>query len=148
MAGARSRPVLAADRLEKARSGSHRDSQPRLKAITVWWLNDLIVPAVLILGGYCFVLLVRSSTRRVARRNTRRTAEDLYPRYADSLKKQRKYAREHGGTWKDNESQQAKPGHERPRTGRPARLTMLCEEPRRKALPDAPAGKAISFRRA
>jgi hypothetical protein len=62
----------------------------------MWWLDDIIVPAVLILGVSCFVLLVRSSTRRSVRKNTR-TAEDLYPLYADSTRKQRKYAKEHGG---------------------------------------------------
>jgi hypothetical protein len=36
------------------------------------------------------------------RKNTR-TAEDLYPLYADSIRKQRKYAKEHGGQWRDDE---------------------------------------------
>ena len=69
----------------------------------MWWLDDIIVPAVLILGVSCFVLLVRSSTRRSARKTTTRTAEDLYPLYADSIRKQRKYAKEHGGQWRDDE---------------------------------------------
>ena len=60
----------------------------------MWWLDDIIVPAVLILGVSCFVWLVRSSTRRSVRKNTR-SAEDLYPLYADSTRKQRKYAKEH-----------------------------------------------------
>ena len=68
----------------------------------MWWLDDIIVPAVLILGVSCFVWLVRSSTRRSVRKNTR-TAEDLYPLYADSIRKQRKYAKEHGGQWRDDE---------------------------------------------
>ena len=46
--------------------------------------------------------LVRIMTRRIGRR-TSRTAEGLYPRYADSLRKQRKYAKEHGGQWRDDE---------------------------------------------
>jgi hypothetical protein len=71
-----------------------------LKAIAMWWMDDIVVPAVLASGVYCFVWLVRARTRGANRRSTR-TAEDLYPRYADSLKKQRKYAREHGGTWKN-----------------------------------------------
>ena len=74
----------------------------------MWWLDDIIVPAVLILGISCFVLLVRSSTRRSVRKNTR-SAEDLYPLYADSTRKQRKYAKEHGGQWRDDE------GSRRPR---------------------------------
>jgi hypothetical protein len=68
----------------------------------MWWMNDIIVPAVLILGVCVFVLLVRTLTRRAGRR-TYRTAESLYPRYADSLKKQRKYAKEHGGQSRDDE---------------------------------------------
>ena len=70
----------------------------------MWWMDDIIVPAVLILGVFCFVLLVRSSTRRSSRKSTIRTAEDLYPLYADSIRKQRKkYAKEHGGQWRDDE---------------------------------------------
>jgi hypothetical protein len=68
----------------------------------MWWLDDIIVPAVLILGISCFVWLVRSSSRRSVRKTTR-TAEDLYPLYGDSIRKQRKYAREHGGQWQDDE---------------------------------------------
>jgi len=72
-----------------------------LKAIEMWWMDDLIVPALLILGIYCFVVMVGFRTRMLTRK-TNRAAEDLYPRYADSLKKQQKYAKEHGGTWKDD----------------------------------------------
>ena len=43
----------------------------------MWWMNDIIVPAVLILGVCVFVLLVRTLTRRAGRR-TYRTAESLY----------------------------------------------------------------------
>ena len=68
----------------------------------MWWMNDIIVPAVLILGVSVFVWLVRIMTRRIGRR-TSRTAEGLYPRYGDSLRKQRKYAKEHGGQWRDDE---------------------------------------------
>jgi hypothetical protein len=68
----------------------------------MWWLDDIVIPAVLILGVYCFVVLVRHGTRGAIRKNTRRTAENMYPLYADSIRKQRKYAKEHGGTWEDN----------------------------------------------
>jgi hypothetical protein len=81
----------------------------QIEVIGMWWMNDIIVPAVLILGVSCFVLLVRSSTRRSVRKTTTRTAEDLYPLYADSIRKQRKYAKEHGGQWRDDE------GSRRPR---------------------------------
>ena len=67
----------------------------------MWWLDDLVVPAVLILGVYCFVWLVRSGTRKSTRKS-KRTAEDLYPLYADSLRKQRNYAKKHGGVWRDD----------------------------------------------
>jgi hypothetical protein len=31
-----------------------------------------------------------------------RAAQDLYPSYADSLRKQHRFAREHGGQWHDD----------------------------------------------
>jgi hypothetical protein len=89
--------------LGQALAGSHGGSQPGLKAIDMWWLDDIIVPAVLILGVYCFMVMVGFRTRMLTRKTTR-TAENMYPLYADSLKKQQKYAREHGGTWKDDGS--------------------------------------------
>jgi hypothetical protein len=36
-------------------------------------------------------------------RKTSRTAEDLYANYADSPAQQRKYAREHGGSWREDD---------------------------------------------
>jgi hypothetical protein len=75
-----------------------------LKAIEMWWLQDIIVPALLVLAVFGFVLAVRFQTQRLTGRTTR-TAEDLYPRYADSARKQRKYAREHGGQWQDDGGQ-------------------------------------------
>lgn len=36
----------------------------------MWWMDDIIVPAVLILGIYCSVWLVRSETRAANRKNT------------------------------------------------------------------------------
>ena len=74
----------------------------------MWWLQDIIVPALLVLAVFGFVLAVRFQTQRLTGRTTR-TAEDLYPRYADSVRKQRKYAREHGGQWQDDEGQQNTP---------------------------------------
>ncbi len=70
----------------------------------MWWL-DIIVPVLLALAVFGFVLIVRLQTHRLTDRTTR-TAEDLYPRYADSIRKQHKYAREHGGQWQDAEEQQ------------------------------------------
>jgi hypothetical protein len=66
----------------------------------MWWLDDIVIPAVLLLGIYCFVSTVRWRTRSASRKSTR-TAESMYPRYADSPAKQRKYARQHGGQWRD-----------------------------------------------
>jgi hypothetical protein len=65
----------------------------------MWWLDDIVIPALFILGIYCFVAFVGFRTRMLTRKTTR-TAEDLYDRYADSLRKQQKYARDHGGTRK------------------------------------------------
>jgi hypothetical protein len=68
-----------------------------LKAIEMWWLDDIVIPALFILAIYCFVVLVGFRTRMLTRKTTR-TAEDLYDRYADSPRKQQKYAKDHGGT--------------------------------------------------
>jgi hypothetical protein len=78
-----------------------------LKAIKMWWVN-IVVPALLILAIFGFVLVVRLQTRRLTSRTTR-TAEDLYPRYGDSPREQRAYAKEHGGQWQDDEGQQNTP---------------------------------------
>jgi len=67
----------------------------------MWW-EDVLIGAFLIIGLYCFLSLVGFNTRRVTRK-TSRTAENLYPDFADSPKQQRKYAREHGGSWRDDE---------------------------------------------
>jgi hypothetical protein len=68
----------------------------------MWWLDGIIVPAVLILGISCFVWMVRSKTRG-AIRNSHRTVESMYPLYADPIRKQPKYARKHGATRSDDE---------------------------------------------
>ncbi len=72
----------------------------------MWWLDDIIIPVLLIVGVCCFLLLVGFRTRMLTRR-TNRTAENMYDNYADSVKKQRKYARDHGGTWTDDEGKSA-----------------------------------------
>jgi hypothetical protein len=66
-----------------------------------WWgyLLFLMAVAAAIWG---FFWRVRASTRALNRR-TSRTAESLYPNYADSPRQQRRYAREHGGKWRDHE---------------------------------------------
>jgi hypothetical protein len=67
----------------------------------VWWLY-VIVAAVLLFGIYAFLVLVGVETRILSRR-TNRTAESMYPLYGGSLRKQRRYARQHGGEWTDDE---------------------------------------------
>jgi hypothetical protein len=67
----------------------------------MWWVN-ILIPALLILGVYCFLVVVGFRTRLLTRK-TNRTAESMYDSYADSPRKQRKYAKDHGGTWKDDD---------------------------------------------
>jgi hypothetical protein len=71
------------------------------QAIEVWW-EYIIIAAVLIFGVYCFLVLVGFRTRLLSSR-TNRTAESMYSSYAGSTRKQRKYAREHGGLRRDDE---------------------------------------------
>jgi hypothetical protein len=61
----------------------------------VWWLS-VIAAAVLLFGIYAFLVMTGFETRILSRR-TSRTAESMYPQYAGSLHKQRRYARQHGG---------------------------------------------------
>jgi hypothetical protein len=61
----------------------------------VWW-QYIIIAAVILLGIYGFLVFTRFETRTLSRR-TKRTAADMYPNYADSLRKQHRYARQHGG---------------------------------------------------
>lgn len=65
----------------------------------MWW-QYLIGAVVAIFAVYAFISLVRFQTRRLTH-ETDRTAADMYDSYADSVRKQRKYARERGGEWKD-----------------------------------------------
>jgi hypothetical protein len=55
-----------------------------------------------------FISLVGFRTD-ILTRKTYRTAEDLYPDYADSPRKQRRYAREHGGQWHDHDDSSGGP---------------------------------------
>ena len=61
----------------------------------MWW-QYLIGAVVAIVTVYAFVSVTRFQTRRMSSR-TDRTAEDLYDKHADSLRQQRRYARERGG---------------------------------------------------
>ena len=70
----------------------------------MWW-QYIIIAAVLVLGIYAFLVFTGFETRTLSRR-TNRTAEDMYPGYADSLRKQRRYAKQHGGEWTNNDGGQ------------------------------------------
>lgn len=61
----------------------------------MWWMDDIVVPAVLLLGIYGFLVLIGFRTRMLTRK-TDRTAESMYPNYADPARKQRKQARQRG----------------------------------------------------
>jgi hypothetical protein len=74
--------------------------------IDVWWV-DIVVPVLLILGVYGFLLMVGVNVNWLTRRSSK-TADSVYDRYADSPRKQRKYARAHGGDWKDDTSSEHK----------------------------------------
>lgn len=75
-------------------------SRPGAKAIEVWW-QYIIIVIVLILGGYCFLVLTGFETRMLSRK-TKRTAESMYSNYADSNREQRRYAKNRHGQWQDD----------------------------------------------
>jgi hypothetical protein len=59
------------------------------------WM-DIGIVALLLFGVYAFTQLVGWEKRTLTRR-TSRTAEDMYGQYTDSLRKQRRHAREYSG---------------------------------------------------
>lgn len=65
----------------------------------MWW-QYLIGAVVVIFAVWGFVAVVKLQTHRLSDR-TGNTAEDVYDRYGDSLHTQQKYARDHGGEWKN-----------------------------------------------
>ena len=71
----------------------------------MWW-QYIIIAAVILLGIYGFLTFTRFETRLLSRR-TGRTAADLYPSYADCLRKQRRYAGRHGGEWASGDGGQS-----------------------------------------
>ena len=96
--------------------------------------------AVIVLGIYGFRVFTRFETWNLSRRTTR-TAQDVYPSYADSVRKQRRYARQHGGEWtSDDGGQSREPEHTQPQehgksaSGPPAvRLSPLTRSTAAKA---------------
>ena len=67
------------------------------------WL-DIGIVALFVFAGYAFFQMIGWRTRGLSRR-TKRTAEDMYGQYADSPRKQRRYARQHGGTWSEDDAE-------------------------------------------
>jgi hypothetical protein len=63
--------------------------------VTMWWVY-IVVPALLILGGYGFAVLVGFETRMLTRK-TSRSAENMYGGHAQLTRKQRRQARQHSG---------------------------------------------------
>jgi hypothetical protein len=72
----------------------------------VWW-EYVVIAAVLLFGVYAFLTLTGFETRILSRRTTR-TAESMYASYADPLRKQRRYARQHGGERANDEGTQSR----------------------------------------
>jgi hypothetical protein len=62
-----------------------------------WW-EIIVFIIVVIVAIWGFASMVGLETRSLTRR-TSRTAQDLYSSYGDSARRQRRYAREHGGSW-------------------------------------------------
>jgi hypothetical protein len=67
----------------------------------VWW-EAVLFFAVAIFAIYAFASIVGFRTRTLTR-PTDRNAQDMYDNYADSPRKQRRYARHHGGEGRDGE---------------------------------------------
>jgi hypothetical protein len=68
----------------------------------MWWMNFIVVPAVVLFGIYCLLVLTGFQKRVLSRKNGH-TAESTYDNYADSARKQRRYASARGGQWRDGE---------------------------------------------
>jgi hypothetical protein len=68
----------------------------------MWWMNYVVVPAVLLLGIYGLLVVTGFQKRMLTRKNSH-TAESTYDNYADSPRKQRQYASQHGGQWRDGQ---------------------------------------------
>jgi hypothetical protein len=79
--------------------GSGIASSPaEIVVICMSWWETLLFLAAVIVAIWGFASLVGFRTRSVTRR-TDRTADQLYDQFADSPRRQRKYARQHGGEW-------------------------------------------------
>jgi hypothetical protein len=66
-----------------------------------WW-GDVLFLIVVGIAVWGFISLVGFRTKTLTTKTTR-TAENLYPNFADSPLKQHRYAQEHGGEWHDGD---------------------------------------------
>jgi hypothetical protein len=73
-----------------------------MEVIPMAWWGYILFALAVVLAVKGLLALVGVETRWITRKSTR-TAEDLYQDYADSPREQRRYAREHGGEWRDQE---------------------------------------------
>jgi hypothetical protein len=64
------------------------------------WI-PIVVVILLALGVYGFVALARMQTHWLSDRTTR-TVDSMYEQYGDSPRKQHRFARAHGGSWRDD----------------------------------------------
>jgi hypothetical protein len=64
-----------------------------------WWEAVLFFVAVIV-AIWGFLIMVGVETRFWTRGHGR-TAQDMYDQFADSSRKQRRYARRHGGEWRN-----------------------------------------------
>jgi hypothetical protein len=71
-----------------------------------WW--EYVITAMVLLAGICAFLVLTGGVTRFLSSGTDRTAESMYGNYADSLRKQRRYARRHGGQSQDEETRSGK----------------------------------------
>jgi predicted negative regulator of RcsB-dependent stress response len=71
------------------------------------WL-DIGIVALFVVGIYAFLQMVGWRTRSMTRRS-HRTAENMYEQFADSPRKQRRYAQEHGGSWSEGSGGESQP---------------------------------------
>ena len=69
---------------------------------------DIVIVALLLFGVYAFLQLAGWRTQALTRR-TARTAENMYDQFADPPRRQRRYAREHGGDWRDHSGGESVP---------------------------------------
>src|SRR6476646_9184925 len=77
--------------------GERRNRSPDgIVVIQMSWWEIILFIAVVIFAIYAFASIVGFRTRTLTR-PTDRTAENMYDDNADSLRKQRRHARHHGG---------------------------------------------------